>query len=582
MEKTSVLLNKKYRSLLISTLAMSASSYISMILDGIMVGQILGTAQLSAINLTTSILFLMNIPVALFNFGGNTLSVMFKGKRDNASADKAFTLSFAGGMLSSVLFCILGILLISPVAQLLSKGTELKGYVSDYLLPLWVLAPLMAFVTMTASFSRTDGLRKLATALPIVSNVINLLCDLLFMKVLDMGIAGAGWATVAGYSVGAVMALVYFRSDKRSVHFTASAFKSLNLVGSIAATGLPSALIYVCNFLRLFFVNDIILSSTGVMGAKIASVTFSLNSLSFIFVEGASMTLLPILGALSGEKDIRGQKSALRYGMFMTLVMCSAVFAVSVIFPTQLASLYGLTDPETVDIFAVTFRIVSINVLIIGIIYVLRSFFQATGQKMIANILVVLDGFATVVPLMYFLSKINIYMLWASFPISKAVTLAVLFAILAVMKRRKHTDDILLLGSEEGKVLDFSVKNDPAEAGNAARKAIAFCKENGVDPRIANAIGVTAEELCSNIAQYAASKQNPTVDICIRIFENSVTIRLRDNGEAFDPTEYIDDSGETVTGLGLVRSLSSKIEHNRVLDMNITSVTVERSDQAGS
>ncbi len=576
MENTGILISKKYRSLLISTLAMSASTYISSILDGIMVGRLLGTEQLSAISLTTSIVFLISIPISLFSFGGNTLAVMHKGRRDNKTADKVFTLTFLAAMLSSVIFALIGIMLIGPVSQVLTKGNELKGYVSDYLLPLWSLAPLTALITVTASFARTDGKRRLATALPIVSNIINLLCDLLFMKVFGMGIAGAGWATVAGYAVGGVMTLRYYLSAERTVHFTAEAFSSLKLLGGIVTTGLPSALIYLCNFLRLFFVNDIIITSTGVIGAKIASVTFSLNSLAFIFVEGASMTLLPILGALHGERDIKGEKTALRYGMFMTMMMCGAVFIISVALPTQLASLYGLIEPEAVDIFSVTFRLVSLNVLMIGIIYVMRSFFQATGQKMIANFLVVVDGFLSVVPLMYFLSKINIYWLWASFPISKVITLTLMLAAMAAAKKKQQKQSLLLLGRDEGTVLSFSVKNDESQAGAAARKAIGFCRGNGVDPRVANAVGVTAEELCRNIAVYSNTPKNPSVDILIRILGNSVTIRLRDNGPAFDPTRYIDNSGREITGLELVRSLSSGIEHSRVLEMNLTSVTVSR------
>lgn len=576
MEKTGSLISRKYRSLLISTLAMSASAYISAILDGIMVGQILGTAQLSAISLTTSIVFLINIPVSLFTFGGNTLAVTLKGRRDNASADKVFTLSFFAAMVTAVVMALAGIMLIGPVSHLIAKGGELEGYVADYLLPLWSLAPLTALITVTASFARTDGQRQLATALPIVSNVINLLCDLLFMKVFGAGIAGAGWATVAGYSVGGLMTLRYFLSDKRTVHFTKSAFKELRLLGGIVTTGLPSALIHLCNFLRLFFVNDIIITSTGVIGAKIASVTFSLNSLSFIFVEGASMTLLPILGALSGERDTKGQRSALRYGMLMTMLMCTGVFIISMLFPTQLASLYGLTEPEAVDIFRVTFRVVSLNVMMIGIIYVMRSFFQATGQKMIANFLVVVDGFLSVVPLMYFLSKINIYWLWAAFPFSKLITLMLMTAAMALVKKKQGKKSLLLLDTDDGAVSVFSVKNDAGEASAAAKMTIDFCRENGVDPRIANAAGVAAEELCSNISAYSQTPQNPTIDLLVRITGELVTLRVRDNGPAFDPTRYIDNSGREITGLELVRSLSAGIEHSRVLEMNLTTVTFTR------
>ena len=97
MKRTGTLINKTYRNLLVSTLAMTASMYLSSIVDGILVGQILGTMELSAINLTYSISFLKNILIAMFTFGGNTLAIMYKGKRDNKKADIVFSISFWAG-----------------------------------------------------------------------------------------------------------------------------------------------------------------------------------------------------------------------------------------------------------------------------------------------------------------------------------------------------------------------------------------------------------------------------------------------------------------------------------------------------
>ena len=401
-----------------------------------MVGQILGTVQLYAINLTTSIVFLRSIPIAMFTFGGNTLSVIHKSKRDQQSADAVFTLSFWGGVLSTVLLSVIGIATMVPTAQLLAQGKqELVGMVVDYLLPLWVLTPLVAVVNQTAAYARTDSLRKLATALPIVANIINLICDYIYMAIFGWGVAGAGWATVTGYVVGVFLTLFYFKSKQRTVRFTKAALKQLKSLGKIFSVGLPSALIYVCNFLRLFFTNAIILSFTGVMGGKIASVSFSLNSLAFILVEGASMTLLPILGALYGEKDSNGQRLTLRYGMIVTVGLSVLVLIVSELFPVQLAALYGLTEPSITSIFAVTFRIFSINIPILAVIYVMRTFFQATKQRGLANLLVMLDGVLTIVPLMYWFAHYDIYWLWFSFPVSKAVTVAITLIAMLISKR---------------------------------------------------------------------------------------------------------------------------------------------------
>ncbi len=575
MKRNGVLLNQKYNSLLWATLAMTASTYLSSILDGIMVGQILDTVALYAINLTTSIVFLRSIPIAMFTFGGNTLSVICKSKRDQKSADTVFTLSFWGGIVSTAVISVIGIILIMPTAQLLAQGKEeLVELVVQYLLPLWVLTPLVAAVNETAAFARTDGLRKLATALPIIANVINLICDYIYMAIFGWGIAGAGWATVTGYVVGALIALIYFKSPKRTVRFTKAAWGQLKQLGKIFSVGLPSALIYVCNFLRLFFVNAIILSSTGVVGGKIASVSFSLNSLAFILVEGASMTLLPILGALYGEKDSNGQRLTLRYGMIVTVALSIFVMILSVVFPSQLAALYGLTDPAVLEVFEVTFRILSSNIPILAVIYVMRSFFQATKQRGLANLLVMLDGVLTIVPLMYWFSHYDIYWLWAAFPISKALTVVITLIAMLISKRVQHKKNILGIEEEEGVVSDFSIKNEIPEAIRASEEAMAFCEKNGLTENTVNAVGVTVEELCHNIATYAQTNAGNSVDVCIRILSDKVNIRVRDNGTEFDPTDYIDNSGKRITGLELVRMLSSSVEYNRILGFNVTNVAI--------
>lgn len=577
MKRTGTLINKTYRNLLVSTLAMTASMYLSSIIDGILVGQILGTMELSAINLTNCIVFLKNIPIAMFTFGGNTLAIMYKGKRENDKANVAFSLSFWAGIVSAVVIAVVGIALTAPTATLLGQHKEqLEGLIAAYLIPLWALTPLVALTNQTAAFARTDGMKKLATALPITANVINLICDWLYMAVFGWGIAGAGWATVTGYFLGSLLVIGYFRGKNRTVYFTRKAWKHLKMMGKILSTGLPSALIYVCNFLRLFFTNAIILSATGTAGTQIASVSFSLNSLCFIFIEGATMTLLPILGALYGERDIKGQKLALRYGMWMTVGMSLVILLISELFPVPLAAMYGLTDPEITSVFAVTFRIMSINIPILAVIYVMRTFFQATKQKWLANLLVILDGFATVVPLMYVFSKIDIYWLWASFPVSKAVTVLITMLAIVVYKNVKHKDNYLLIDGEEGAVLDFSIHNNVEAATDAAHKAVAFCNENGLEPTLAHHIGVAVEELCVNTARYASSGQSDSVDIFLKISENCVVLRLRDNGRIFNPTKYVDDSGSEVTGLELVRALTSKIEYNRVIGFNVTVVTINR------
>ncbi len=89
-------------------------------------------------------------------------------------------------------------------------------------------------------------------------------------------------------------------------------------------------------------------------------------------------------------------------------------------------------------------------------------------------------------------------------------------------------------------------------------------------------IGISVEELCVNTARYAAGSKSDMIDIFLNITPEAVILKVRDNGKIFNPTEYINDSGEMITGLKLIREISSKIEYNRVIGFNTTIVTVDR------
>ena len=81
--------------------------------------------------------------------------------------------------------------------------------------------------------------------------------------------------------------------------------------------------------------------------------------------------------------------------------------------------------------------------------------------------------------------------------------------------------------------------------------------------------------MCVNTAKYASGAKSDIVDVFLKITDEAVVLTVRDNGKVFNPTEYIDDSGAEITGLRMVRDISSNVEYNRVIGFNTTIVTIE-------
>ncbi len=445
-KRTGHLLRRKYNEYLISTIAMSASLYLAAIVDNIMVGNILGTDALSAVNLTTPIVYIKNIVFSIFIYGGNTLAAMYKGKRDHNKADKAFTFSILFGFIASSVLMTAGILAAQPTAVFLSQGGVLYDNVLAYIIPLWISGPLVVINSGTAAYVRTDGMKKLAIALPISSNVINLILDYVFMKIFGWGVAGAGWATVAGYAVGSLLLIFYFTAKQRTVHFTKVSHKDIKILLSVLQTGLPTALIHVCNAVRTYAVNGIILAAAGTIGMKVVTICMSAFNLALIFINGSATTLMPICGALYGERDHHGVRYVLRFSLIITEIMCFVVLGVFEIFPLQVGGLFGKLSPEAAAQLETALRIFSLCIPFYGISYILRAFYQSTKQRGAASLFTILEGVVFIIPLIYLFAATNQQLMWLSFALAEAASILLTVITMQIMAKRKNRKNFYLSG----------------------------------------------------------------------------------------------------------------------------------------
>ena len=579
MKRNGRLINHKYNEYLFATLAMSGCASIASIVDRIIVGHMLTPNDLNATNLIGPLIYVLNMVFGLFIYGGNTLAVTYKGKRDQKTANKCFTISILVGAAFMAVIAAVGLLLQSQLTYWLCIGKEeLIRPVSEYLIPVLFLGIPMILLNGTAAFVRVDGLRKLAVALPIVSNALNLLMDYVFMGVFKFGIAGAGWATNVGFTAALFLLIPYFRSPKRTVFFTRIGIKDMRLMFNAFHLGLATALMYLCMFIKTKFLNTIVLSALGVVGGQILVVCASVTSVANIFFTGTAQTMLPINGALYGAQDYKGIRQLFKRAMLVMQLICVVIMAVFMIFPLQTGAIFNVTGAEAQQLLPGAIIMFSLCVPPTGMLFIFRSHYQSTGHRNAATVLTVLEGTVFFIPVLWVLSMIDPNLVWLSHVISIVLAIAAVLLVMGIMAKRKGRSAILLLPKQaDGDTYDFSVANNVEAAVDAAHKVVKYCTDRGVDRDTANRIGISVEELCVNTAKYAASSKSDMIDIFLKITPEAVVLKVRDNGSIFNPTEYIDNSGEMITGLQLIRSISSKVEYNRVIGFNTTIVTVNRA-----
>lgn len=578
-ERTGKLIREKFKEYLLPTIMTSMAISMASVVDGAIVGNLLGDLALAAVGLAGPIIFCINLIYMLFGIGGLTCASIARGKREMHQANLVFTLTMGGGMSVMLLFSIVMQLIIPQLSRTLSgNDAALASMLESYLRPLVFTGPALMFSSGMALFIRTDGQPKSSAVVVIIANVINLAFDYVLIRFCDTGIWGAGFSTTLGYAAGAVIVIPYLRSKSRSFRFVRPGRDSLHTLGSILSTGLPKGLTQVANILRSLVLNSIIISFLGAIGMSVMTVCTNVLMIANIFVGGVSDALLPIVGTLFGERDGYGIRQTMKSALAVLAASCAALIAFLLLAPQLMGMAFGLHSEEGLSAVTSALRLFALYLPFDAAIYLLQNFYTTTGRKRLASAMVLMNGLIFILPYAYLLASISPDLLWLGYACAGATTLLVAAVIGMRIRQREQVSSVLLLKDQPDDDVryDVTIEATTDQAVGLSGHIINWCIEHGIDARMANRVGVAIEEMAISIVHYAHHDSNKgVIDVALCLTGKTLEIRLRDNGELFNPVEYIadEDDGCITDGIALIRQLADNIDYARQLGFNTTIIT---------
>lgn len=129
--------------------------------------------------------------------------------------------------------------------------------------------------------------------------------DYVYIRVFGMGVEGAAWATLTGYTAGAVIVAVLLAGKKIRVRATRDIVRSMDLMGEIIKRGGPDALTQIGFSLQFAFINAVAGNLAGTAGILAFSLCIQMNSIVSIFVGSLIGSSVPFLSVLHGQRDFR-------------------------------------------------------------------------------------------------------------------------------------------------------------------------------------------------------------------------------------------------------------------------------------
>lgn len=410
--------NKEYWRFLWSSILIALSGCLGAVIDGIIVGNLIGEDAVSAINISRTVIQFMFTLSMLLSTGAGMLVGMQLGKKDMARAAYIYTVSMASCLAVGLLLTIIGLTVPGTVAGWLCKNELLLQPTLDYLQPMLLGAPAYMMVWAMGTMVGVDGSPRLVSLAIMVDNAVNLCLDVVFIQVFGWGIASSSTATVVGHLVGiAIMCRHYFFNNN---HLRMTWQHDQPALGGIISQGAPLAVASICLTLLLYSANTIVLSSVGRVGIFAFAVCMNLLQIYNLFLAGVCRTIQSLGAIQVGKGDNEAFGLVLRKSFSFITVAMILICIVVWVDPNIISRLFGASNPDILAESNHALRIFSLSFIPFCYIYAIMIVYKLYAHHRMALFI----SFAlslTVIPVLWLVSHFAPELLWYSYLIAYAI-----------------------------------------------------------------------------------------------------------------------------------------------------------------
>lgn len=301
------------------------------VVDTIIVGNFVGSRALAAVGATTSAtFFLLSLAMGLTNAFAIVVSQHF-GAKDEAMVKKSIVNSVYITLLASLILSIAGFFGARPLMEMLQTPPDIIDDAVIYIqICIGFSFGLLAY-NGAASVLRAVGDSKTPLYFLILSTVLNIVLDLVFVLFFSMGVMGVAVATVISQTTSAVLCILYmyrnfpiFRFKKKDLSGDKKNFRQIVTIGlsmSVQSIFISIGEMVVSGMVNSFGTNVVAAYTTGLRVEKFTTLTYQNLTQSFSVYAGQNL----------GAREIERIKEAFKKVILLIagLSLLSSVFVFS-------------------------------------------------------------------------------------------------------------------------------------------------------------------------------------------------------------------------------------------------------------
>lgn len=412
--------------------------------DVIVVGQFSGSTALAAVGSTGSLINLVvNLLIGL-SVGTSVCVANFYGAGKQKDLRETVHTSMLISVIGGVIVAIVGIVFAKTFLGWMGSPDDVIDQATLYLRIYFAGMPLNMAYNFAAAILRALGDTRRPLYYLAISGAVNVLLNLLFVIVFNMGVAGVATATVISQAVSTVLIVVCMIRSHGAIHLELRELRvHTDKLWQIVRVGLPAGLQGT-----IFSISNVLIQSSinsfGSVAMAGNAASANLEGFMYTAMNSVYQAALSFAGQNMGARKYTRLKKVLANCLTIVVAIGVGMGAIMFLLRYPLLKIYAPKDPQVVEYGVVRLEMFCLTYFTCGMMDVLVGQMRGMGYS-IAPMIVSLVGVCGIrIGWIYtiFQQHHSLLSLYLSYPVSWVITGAVHFcAFLCLYSKVKRRPD---------------------------------------------------------------------------------------------------------------------------------------------
>jgi putative MATE family efflux protein len=392
--------------------------------DTYFIAQAAGTDGVTLLNLCLPIYNLIFAFGSMIGLGAATRYAILRAQGD-ARAQRYFSNAIFSVCILAVPFMLVGIFRPDGLLRLMGGDADIVALGMNYARIFLMFTPFFMCNYVVASFVRNDGDPSLAMVATLSGSLFNVVFDYIFIFPMGLGLPGAALATAISPILSIAVCSTHFIKKSNTITFVRKA-PSVRLLAQSCQLGISGFVgelssgvtTTVFNFLLLRLAGNVAVAAYGVVAnfALVATAIFN----------GVAQGAQPLVSQCYGKNEMAGARKLLLLGCGTALGLAALLYGVVFGYTDALTALFNSENSALMAEFAHSgMRIYFVGYFFAGCNIVAAGYLGAVNRPAEASITSLCRGMVAIVVCSLVLSALfGMNGVWAAFPVSEAITLA--------------------------------------------------------------------------------------------------------------------------------------------------------------